>query len=105
MTTSENRLGSVSQYLSAVPPLLNGVNAAVVIGLGGRRIMDGVLTMGMLLAFQTLMQRFVEPVNRLVDLGGRVQEAAGDLNRLDDVLRFAADPAGRERRGASAWRS
>ena len=92
VTTSENRLGSVSQYLSAVPPLLNGVNAAVVIGLGSRRIMDGVLTMGMLLAFQTLMQRFVEPVNRLVDLGGRVQEAAGDLNRLDDVLRFAADP-------------
>jgi ABC-type bacteriocin/lantibiotic exporter with double-glycine peptidase domain len=93
VVTSENDLGVMSQYLSAVPPLLTGVNAAVVIGLGSRRIMDGVLTMGMLLAFQTLMQRFVDPVNRLVALGGQLQDAAGDMNRLDDVLRCRPDPA------------
>ncbi|MBP7779222.1 MAG: NHLP family bacteriocin export ABC transporter peptidase/permease/ATPase subunit [Acidobacteria bacterium] len=92
VVTSENHLGVVGQYLSAVPPLLAGVNAAAVIGFGSRRIMDGVLTMGMLLAFQTLLQRFVEPVNQLMALGGRLQEVAGDMNRLDDVLRCAPDP-------------
>ncbi len=92
VVTSENDLGVVAQYLSAVPPLLAGVNAAAVIGFGSQRIMDGVLTMGMLLAFQTLMQRFIEPVNRLMALGGRLQEASGDMNRLDDVLRCAPDP-------------
>jgi len=92
VVTSENDLGVVGQYLSAVPPLLTGLNATAVIGLGSRRIMDGVLTMGMLLAFQVLMQRFIEPVNRLMALGGRLQEAAGDMNRLDDVLHCAADP-------------
>jgi len=93
VVTSENDLAVTAQYLAAVPPLLTGVNAAVVIGFGSRRIMDGVLTMGMLLAFQTLMQRFVEPVNGLVALGGQLQDAAGDMNRLDDVLRCAPDPA------------
>ncbi len=92
VVTSENDLGVVAQYVSAVPPFLTAVNAAAVIGLGSRRIMDGVLTMGMLLAFQALMQRFVDPVNRLMTLGGRLQEAAGDMNRLDDVLRCAPDP-------------
>ena len=92
VATSENDLGTVALYLSAVPPLLTGVNAAVVIGLGGLRIMDGVMTMGMLLAFQTLMQRFVEPANQLVALGGQLQDLAGDMNRLDDVLRCAPDP-------------
>ena len=92
VATSENDLGTVALYLSAVPPLLTGVNAAVVIGLGSRRIMDGVMTMGMLLAFQTLMQRFVEPANQLVALGGQLQDLAGDMNRLDDVLRCAPDP-------------
>jgi NHLM bacteriocin system ABC transporter peptidase/ATP-binding protein len=92
VATSENDLGTVALYLSAVPPLLTGVNAAVVIGLGSRRIMDGVMTMGMLLAFQTLMQRFVEPANRLVALGGQLQDLAGDMNRLDDVLHCAPDP-------------
>ncbi len=92
VVTSENDLGVVAQYVSAVPPFLTAVNAAAVIGLGSRRIMDGVLTMGMLLAFQTLMQRFVDPVNRLMSLGGRLQEAAGDMSRLDDVLKCAPDP-------------
>jgi len=92
VVTSENDLGVVAQYVSAVPPFLTALNAAAVIGLGSRRIMDGVLTMGMLLAFQTLMQRFVEPVNRLMALGGRLQEAAGDMSRLDDVLKCTPDP-------------
>ncbi|MEZ5416680.1 MAG: NHLP family bacteriocin export ABC transporter peptidase/permease/ATPase subunit [Vicinamibacterales bacterium] len=102
VVTSENELGVVAQYVSAVPPFLTAVNAAAVIGLGSRRIMDGVLTMGMLLAFQTLMHRFVDPVNRLMALGGRLQEAAGDMNRLDDVLRFAPDPMAASEREAEA---
>ncbi len=90
--TSESELGVVAQYLSAFPPLLTSVNAAAVIGLGGLRVMDGVLTVGMLIAFQSLMQSFIEPVNRLVGLGGLLQEASGDMSRLDDVLRYAEDP-------------
>ena len=74
VATSENDLGTVALYLSAVPPLLTAVNAAVVIGLGSRRIMDGVMTMGMLVAFQTLMQRFVEPVE---PAGGARRSAPG----------------------------
>lgn len=92
VVTSENDLGVLARYGSAVPPFLTAVNAAAVIGLGSRRIMDGVLTMGMLLAFQALMQRFVDPVNQLMALGGRLQEAAGDMSRLDDVLKCASDP-------------
>jgi NHLM bacteriocin system ABC transporter peptidase/ATP-binding protein len=105
--TSESELGVVAQYLSAFPPFLTSVNAAAVIGLGGLRVMDGVLTMGMLIAFQSLMQSFIDPVNRLVGLGGLLQEASGDMSRLDDVLRYGEDPhvtakepdlvAGRER--------
>jgi ABC-type bacteriocin/lantibiotic exporter with double-glycine peptidase domain len=54
--------------------------------------MDALLTMGSLFAFQALMYSFAEPANRLVALGGQVQEAAGDLSRLDDVLECPVDP-------------
>src|SRR5206468_2266508 len=54
----------------------------------------GRLSMGMLLAFQALMLAFLSPVNRLVSMGGSLLEVGAGLDRLDDVLRSRAEPAG-----------
>lgn len=81
-----------TQMLDAVPPLLSAVNTALILGIGGLRVMNGDLTLGGLVAFQLLMAAFIAPVNRLVSLGGRLQMVEGDMNRLDDVLRYRLDP-------------
>jgi NHLM bacteriocin system ABC transporter peptidase/ATP-binding protein len=91
-SNSEQQLAFLSQMLSAVPPLLTSLNTTTILILGGLRVMDGIISIGTLVAFQSLMTSFLAPVNEMVNLGGRLQEAEGDMKRLDDVLHYAADP-------------
>ncbi len=90
---AKQALGLSGQIVNAVPPLLSTVTTTVVLGLGGFRVMNGYLTMGMLVAFQTLLSSFIRPINTFVGLGSQLQELEGDMNRLDDVLRYEQDPA------------
>ncbi len=80
-----------TQVLDAVPPTLAALNTALVLGIGSLRVMSGALSLGELVAFQVLMVSFLAPVTQLVNLGGKLQTVEGDMNRLDDVLRYPAD--------------
>lgn len=89
---AEQEIGLYTQFLSAMPPLLTALNTAVILALGSFRVMEGQLTLGLLVAFQTLMASFLGPVNSLVSLGAALQEMEGGLKRLDDVLSNRQDP-------------
>ncbi len=91
VVNGQQELGVSSVLLSAVPPFLTALNFTAVLAIGSLRVMNGVLTAGMLIAFQSLMASFIEPVNKLVDLGSKLQEAHGGMLRLDDVGNYQAD--------------
>ena len=74
--------------IEPVPSLLTSVVAACVLCFGGLQVIQGVLTLGMLLAVQTLMNNFLSPVGELVNLSSSFQTVQGTLNRLEDVLRY-----------------
>ena len=82
------KIGASSLLLDVTPGFLVALNGAAILWLGGRRVMDGVLTIGMLLAFQALMALFLDPVGQLVELGGKMQEAGADMIRVDDVMNY-----------------
>ncbi|WP_171576910.1 NHLP family bacteriocin export ABC transporter peptidase/permease/ATPase subunit [Leptolyngbya sp. Cla-17] len=89
---SQQELGLSNQTFSVLPTLLSALSAMLLLVVGGLRVMDGYLSIGMLVAFQGLMQSFLAPVNSLVSFGSSLQELEGNLVRLDDVLRNPTDP-------------
>ena len=93
---ARQEMDTTNQMLGVLPSFLTSITSMLLLVVGGLRVMDGVLSIGMLIAFQALMQRFLEPVNNLVGLAGELQEMEGNLNRLDDVLRSSIDPAVKE---------
>jgi NHLM bacteriocin system ABC transporter peptidase/ATP-binding protein len=99
---ANQKLSLITQLLTNSPPMLLSINTALLLGVGGMRVMDGHLSMGMLMAFQGLMTAFLGPVNRMVGLGGTLHEVKANLNRLDDVLRAELDPNAAAVLGAAA---
>ncbi len=91
---SQQELGVTNQTFSVLPPLLYALSSMLLLVVGGLRVMDGHLSIGMLVAFQVLMQSFLLPVNNLVNFGSTLQELEGNLIRLDDVLDNPIAPQG-----------
>ncbi|NEO41217.1 MAG: NHLP family bacteriocin export ABC transporter peptidase/permease/ATPase subunit [Moorea sp. SIOASIH] len=88
---AQQELDLTNQMLGVLPILLSSLTSMLILVVGGWRVMDGNLSIGMLVAFQSLMISFQQPVNTLVDFGSTLQELEGDLNRLDDVLGNSLD--------------
>jgi len=85
-------LAVLGQLSMAVPRFVQTASAAVVLALGGLKVMNGELTIGMLVAYQTLVGSFTGPLSALVQFWSTLQELQADMNRLDDVLRNPEDP-------------
>ena len=98
--SSEQSLVGWNSALNVGPALLASLTTVAIIGVGGMRVMDGMLSVGGLVAVQSLMASLTNPVAQLVALAGRMQTVIGDLERLADVLdRPHAGPAAADAAG------
>jgi NHLM bacteriocin system ABC transporter peptidase/ATP-binding protein len=89
---SSQQLSSLTQSFLIAPIFVVGVTNVAVLAIGGYRVIEGQLSLGMLVAFQSLMAAFTAPVINLVNLASNLQEVEGQMNRLEDVLSYRIDP-------------
>lgn len=94
--SSGQKMELMSRGLGAVPSFLATMSSIGILGVGAMRVMDGQMTVGTLVAFQTLMFGFLAPITGLVMLGSRLQQTEGELHRLNDVFRYPIDDNIRE---------
>ncbi|HTD28678.1 MAG TPA: NHLP family bacteriocin export ABC transporter peptidase/permease/ATPase subunit [Xanthomonadaceae bacterium] len=96
VVNTQQQLTLTNQSFGVLPSFLTAMTTAMVLIVGGLRVMSGHFSIGMLVAFQSLMASFLQPMDSLLGLGGSIQELQGGLNRLDDVLLEKEDPSARD---------
>jgi len=87
-------LSVTNQTLGVLPPFLTAIANTMLLLVGGLQVIQGNLSIGDLVAFQSLLLSFLEPVTKLVNFGSTLQELEGYLNRLDDVLQNSTQESG-----------
>ncbi len=89
------RVAALETTLNLIPSLLSSLATAAIVVLGGARVMEGHLTLGILAAFQTMIGSFLGPINSLASMGASMQAMLSDLAQLEDVLAEPADESGK----------
>lgn len=89
----KQKLAAFESYFGLVPRFIAQFQTLIILILGASKIMDGQISVGMLVAFQSLVASFSAPISSLVGLGTTLQELEGDMNRIDDVMRAEPDPS------------
>ena len=92
LVNSSVKAQGIGLTLGQVPGLLGLVVHLAILALGSIRIMDGQMSVGELVAYQTLLAGFAAPARALGALTQQVQSLRGDLARLEDVLHYPAEP-------------
>jgi ATP-binding cassette subfamily C protein len=86
LSNAHQELSIANYYLGLLPLLLTSLLTVLVLAIGGFEVIGGRLSIGVLVAFQSLAISFLQPVNSLVALGATIQELEAQIDRLDDVL-------------------
>ena len=91
IVNTNQEIGRRLAWLGAAPQLLTLLTTAAVLIIGGSQVMNGALTIGTLVALQTLAASFTAPVIALTEIGTRLQEIRSFTERTDDVIRQPVD--------------
>ena len=78
--------------LSVIPSVVHALTSVAILALGAWRVMTGALTIGDLVAFQTLAESFAAPIANFINLGATTTALKVSLQRADDALKNKIDP-------------
>jgi len=86
--TENQKLQLTNMGNNIIPSVISQVLSSLILCVGAFRVMDGHLTIGMLMAYQMLSGYFSSPINSFIGLGQELLEANADMQRIDDVLDY-----------------
>lgn len=91
VSNSLHELTQNSILIGVLPVFLNLLMAVTVLIVGALKVMSGVMSVGTLVALQSIAISFMNPINRLTIIAGSIQEMAGSIAKIDDVLDYKVE--------------
>ena len=82
----------VSQYLGIIPAFIQSSVSTVVLLQGVWLCMKGQFSLGMIIAFQSILMSFMNPAVTLINAGQSLQEMRTRMERVEDVMKYPLDP-------------
>lgn len=88
-------IGNIQSSLKASIELIGGV---IILWVGGVSVINGEITIGQLITFNSLLVYFLDPVKNLINLQPQIQTAVVAAERLGEILDLEAEKDERESR-------
>ncbi len=88
---TEQKLSKTQQVINAIPDAVKMLGDVLVLVLGGLTVINGDMSVGMLVAFTTLFGSFSEPVDALVGFVKNIQTTKADIHRVEDIMKYPRD--------------
>ncbi|MCY4440553.1 MAG: NHLP family bacteriocin export ABC transporter peptidase/permease/ATPase subunit, partial [Deltaproteobacteria bacterium] len=98
---ARQHFAEIGHVMGVLPGVFTLLGNAVVLGVGGWRVMSGDLTLGMMMGFYVLAVHFLLPIGRFVQFADLFQILEANLQRLEDVLDAPEDVSFQESREAN----
>lgn len=89
--STEQKISRSQHIISAVPNAVKMLADVVILLLGGTLVINGKMTVGMLIAFTALFGSFSEPIDKLVGFVKSIQATKADVNRVEDIMNYPLD--------------
>lgn len=87
----EQRLSRSQQIINAFPDAVKMLADIFILLIGGSLVIKGKMTIGMLVAFNSLFGSFSEPIDKLVGFAKNIQTTKADINRVQDIMNYPLD--------------
>lgn len=92
------KLSYVSNVQISLKTFIELIGGVVILWVGGLSVINGEMTMGELITFNSLLAYFLDPVKNLINLQPQMQTAVVAADRLGEILDLDAEKTEKERR-------
>lgn len=88
LINEKQSLSKASAVSKIGPEVISSMLSIFILTFGALRVIDGYMTIGMLMAFQMILASFKAPLNSFMSLGLTMLYTSADIQRIDDVMDY-----------------